>query len=135
MTITGTGGVGKTRLALQTAAHAIEDYRDGAWLCELGVASDDEEAIQVVATALGVTPRPGMSLEASIVEFLRTKQLLLVLDNCEHLLERRRPARGGVIRGCPDVRILATSREGLAVDGEQMRPLRSLSLPDALRRA
>jgi predicted ATPase/class 3 adenylate cyclase len=130
VTITGTGGVGKTRLALQTAVQVIEDYRDGAWLCELGVAGDDEEAIQVVATALGVTPRPGMSLESSIVEFLRSKQLLLVLDNCEHLLNAAGRFAEGVMRACPEVRMLATSREGLAVDGEQMRPLRSLSLPD-----
>ena len=131
VTITGTGGVGKTRLSLQTAAHVIGDYPDGAWLCELGVAGDDEEAVQVVATALGVTPRPGMSLEGSVVEFLRTKQLLLLLDNCEHLLNVAGRLAEAVMRGCPDVRILATSREGLAVDGEQMRPLRSLSLPDS----
>jgi predicted ATPase/class 3 adenylate cyclase len=128
VTITGTGGVGKTRIALEIAARTLDDYRDGAWLCELGVANDDAEAIQVTATALGVTHRPGMSLEASIVEFLRTKQLLLVLDNCEHLLAVSARFAEGVIRGCPDVRVLATSREGLAVSGEQIRPLRSLAV-------
>jgi predicted ATPase/class 3 adenylate cyclase len=128
VTITGTGGVGKTRLALQIAGRMLDDYRDGAWICELGVANEEAEAIQVIATSLGVTPRPGMSLEASIVEFLRTKQLLLVLDNCEHLLEVSARFAERVIRGCPDVRVLATSREGLAVHGEQIRPLRSLTM-------
>jgi predicted ATPase/class 3 adenylate cyclase len=133
VTITGTGGVGKTRIALQIAVLIVDEYRDGAWLCELGVANDDAEAVQVMATALGVTPRPGMSLEASIVEFLRSKQLLLVLDNCEHLLEVSARLAERIIRGCPDVRVLATSREGLAVPGEQIHPLRSLAMsaPDA----
>jgi len=133
VTITGTGGVGKTRIALQIAVLIVDEYRDGAWLCELGVANDDAEAVQVMATALGVTPRPGMSLEASIVEFLRSKQLLLVLDNCEHLLELSARLAERIIRGCPDVRVLATSREGLAVPGEQIHPLRSLAMsaPDA----
>ena len=108
----------------------IGDYPDGGWLCELGVANDDEEAIRVVAASLGVSPRPGMSLDASIVEFLRGRRLLLVLDNCEHLLNVSGRLTEEIIRGCPDVRILATSREGLAVDGEQMRPLRSLAVPD-----
>ena len=130
VTITGTGGVGKTRLAVQTAACVATEYPDGTWLCELGAALDDDEAIQVVANALAVTPRPGMSLEASVLEFLRGKRLLLLLDNCEHLLDTAGRLADGVIRACPDVRLLATSREGLAVDGEQIRPLRSLSIAD-----
>jgi predicted ATPase/class 3 adenylate cyclase len=130
VTITGTGGVGKTRLALQIAEHVAEEYPDGTWLCELAMAGDDEEAVQVVAGALGVTPRPGMTLAESIVDFLRTKQLLLVLDNCEHLLDASGRLAESIVHGCPDVRTIATSREGLAVDGERMRPLRSLSLPD-----
>ncbi len=131
VTITGTGGVGKTRLALQTAAHSIDDYPDGAWLCELGVANDDNEVVQIVAASLGVNPRPGKSLEASVLEHLRTKQLLLLLDNCEHVLNVTGRLAESVVRGCPHVHILATSREGLAVEGEQIRPLRSLSLPEA----
>ena len=99
------------------------------------MAHDAEEAVQVIATSLGVTARPGMSVEASILEFLRTKQLLLVLDNCEHLLNVAADFAEGVIRQCPDVRLLATSREGLAVDGEQMRPLRSLAVPRRFRPA
>jgi predicted ATPase/class 3 adenylate cyclase len=130
VTITGTGGVGKTRLAVQTAARVAPEYPDGTWLCELGAALDDDEAIQIVANALAVTQRPGMSLEASLLEYLHGKRLLLLLDNCEHLLDTAGRLADGVIRECPGVRLLATSREGLAVDGEQIRPLRSLSIPD-----
>jgi predicted ATPase len=130
VTITGTGGVGKTRLALQTAERLVADFPDGAWLCELALAGDDDEAVQVVAGALGVTVRPGMDLAASIVDSLRTKTLLVVLDNCEHLLDAAGRLAERIVLGCPDVRVLATSREGLAVDGERLRPLRSLGLPD-----
>ena len=130
VTITGTGGVGKTRLAVQVAEHLAEEYPDGAWLCELAMAGDEEEAVQVVAGALGVTLRPGMTLADSTVDYLRTKKLLLVLDNCEHLLDAAGRLAESIVHGCPDVRTIATSREGLAVDGERMRPLRSLSLPD-----
>jgi len=130
VTITGTGGVGKTRLALQTAERIAADYPDGAWLCELAMAGDDEETVQVVAGAIGVTQRPGTTLADSVVDHLRTRKLLLVLDNCEHLLDAAGGLAESIIHGCPNVRMIATSREGLAVDGERMRPLRSLSMPD-----
>ncbi|HXY93491.1 MAG TPA: hypothetical protein VEP49_13505, partial [Acidimicrobiia bacterium] len=78
---------------------------------------------------LGVQPREGSSFEGAVLDYLRTKHLLLVLDNCEHLLEPAGELTDRILRRCPDVRILATSREGLAVDGESVRPLRSLSLP------
>ena len=131
VTVTGTGGVGKTRLAVQVAAETLPRFGDGAWWCELAVASDGETMAQVVAAELGVSQRAGMSLPASISEYLRPKELLLVLDNCEQLLGPVSEFAERILRECPEVRILATSREGLAVEGERVWPLRSLPLPDA----
>ena len=85
--------------------------------------------VQVAAATLGVLPRAGTSLGESIVEYLRNKQALVVLDNCEHLLGAAAQLVDGILRGCPSVRIVATSREGLGAEGEQVWPLRSLPLP------
>jgi predicted ATPase len=86
VTLTGVGGVGKTRLALQAAAELLPSFRDGVWFCELAAASDELLMFQAVADALGARQREGMSLADSIVEFLRNREVLIVLDNCEHLL-------------------------------------------------
>jgi len=131
VTITGVGGVGKTRLALQVAAEVLPGYEDGAWLCELAAAQSPDELEGVVSAALGVPLRSGHSLSESIVEFLRMKRLLLVLDNCEHVLDAAAELAERCLAGSPGLRILATSREGLAIAGEQVRPLRSLPTPDA----
>ena len=131
VTVTGTGGVGKTRLAVQVAAQTLPEFGDGAWWCELAAASDGETMAQVVAAELGVSQRAGMSIAASVSEYLRPKELLLVLDNCEQLLGPVSAFAEQVLRECPGVRILATSREGLGVEGERVWPLRSLPLPDA----
>jgi predicted ATPase/class 3 adenylate cyclase len=129
VTLTGVGGVGKTRLALQVAADVLPRFRDGAWMCELAVAGDGDAMVQVIAAALGVSPRPDVALDVAVVEFLGDRAVLLVLDNCEHLLD----AAGGlvdvIVRSCANVRVLATSREGLAVGGERVVPLRSLGVP------
>jgi predicted ATPase/class 3 adenylate cyclase len=130
VTITGTGGVGKTRVAVQLAAELLQRFPDGAWLCELAAAGDPETMLQGVASTLGAAPRAGMSLASSVAEFLRTRRLLLVLDNCEHLLDATARLAEEILREAPGVRILATSREGLAVGGERVVPLRSLTLPD-----
>jgi len=129
VTITGVGGVGKTRLATQLAAEVLPRFRDGVWLSELAPAPDSEAMAQVVASSLGVNRRAGFTLEDSVVDFLRRRNVLLVLDNCEHLLSAAGTFAESVLRSCPDVRILATSREGLAVVGEQVWPLRSLEVP------
>jgi predicted ATPase/class 3 adenylate cyclase len=131
VTVIGVGGVGKTRVAVQAAADVVSDYRDGAWICELATANDAEAVEQVAGSALGVTPQPGMTLEQSIVEFLRTKHLLLVLDNCEHVIDPAGRLADAILRACPNVRVIATSREPLALDGEHIFPLRSLGVGSA----
>jgi len=129
VTVVGAGGVGKTRLALHAAADELPSFRDGAWLCELHPAVDEETMAQAVAAALRVRPRPGLSTSGSIVEFLRTKNALVVLDNCEHLLSAPAVLAAGILRSCRGVRLLATSRQALGVDGEQVFGLRPLPLP------
>jgi predicted ATPase/class 3 adenylate cyclase len=128
VTLTGMGGVGKTRLALQVAAGVLPRHTDGAWFCELAAAGDPEAMMQVLASNLGVMPRAGMSLGESVVDYLRSKRLLLVLDNCEHLLEAAAEFATAVLRNCAHVTVLATSREALAVPGEQVWPVRPLSI-------
>ena len=130
VTVTGPGGVGKTRLALQAAADQLPSFSDGAWLCELAPAQDGEAMAQAVATALRARPRPGLSTAGSVVEFLRTRSaLLLVLDNCEHLADAAAALAADILRTCSGVRVLATSQQALGVGGEQVFALRPLSLP------
>ena len=131
VTLTGVGGVGKTRLALQAAAEVVPRFPDGAWFCELASADDPDAMVQVVASTLGVSQRGGMSLAGSIAEYLRTKEPLILLDNCEHLLGTAARLAEDILHTCPKVSVLATSREGLGVDGERVVPLSSLDLPDA----
>jgi predicted ATPase/class 3 adenylate cyclase len=129
VTVVGAGGVGKTRLALQAAAQLLGSFRDGAWVCELHTADEGEMMMQVVMAALRTRPRAGLSLAGSIVEFLRTRSVLLLLDNCEHLLSAVGALAADILRNCREVRILATSRQPLGLDGEQIFALRPLSLP------
>ena len=129
VTVVGVGGVGKTRLALHAAAGRQLSVREGAWLCELHRADDGETMAEAVLAALRVRPRPGISLAGSVVEVLRTRSVLLLLDNCEHLLNAAGALAADILRSCREVRILATSRQALGVDGEQVFGLTPLSLP------
>jgi predicted ATPase/class 3 adenylate cyclase len=129
VTLTGVGGVGKTRLALRAAAEELPRYREGAWLVELQAVRDPEAVAGAVAAVFSVTDRAGLNTQETLVEFLRSKQLLLVLDNCEHLLDPAADMVEVLERACPGVVVLATSREGLAIEGERVVPVPALSAP------
>ena len=129
VTLTGVGGVGKTRLALQVAAEALPRFREGAWLVELAAVRDPDAVVDVFAAVFGVTPRTGLTLAQSLVEFFGSKQLLLVVDNCEHLLDPVAALVEDITRSCLGVVILSTSREGLAISGERILAVPSLGTP------
>jgi predicted ATPase/class 3 adenylate cyclase/tetratricopeptide (TPR) repeat protein len=132
VTLTGVGGVGKTRLALHVAEQASASlrYPDGCWLCELGPVRDPELVPDAVIGALGAQPRPGVPVSESLLEYLRTRELLLVLDNCEHLLQPVVQLVSRMEQACPGVRIVATSREGLNVAGEWILAVSSLPVAE-----
>ena len=131
VTLTGPGGVGKTRLALQAAAQVAPRFGDGAWLCELAPIRDPAGVDDAVAAVFSVTARAGQSTREALAEFLRGKQLLLVLDNCEHLIEGAAALAGVLARSCERLVILATSREALGIDGERLVPVPPLAVPGA----
>lgn len=131
VTLTGVGGVGKSRLALEMADRDRARFPDGVWLCELAPLANTGPVSHAVAAALGAQQRHGLSIEQTVIEYLRARSLLLVLDNCEHLLPAAAALVGDVVAHCPGVVVLATSREALGVDGEQVWPVRSLSVDDA----
>lgn len=131
LTLTGPGGSGKTRLASQIATDllAATEYPDGIGWVELGSISDSELVPQAVATALSVREQPGYPLIETLIDYLRSKQVLLVLDNCEHLTSACARLVNRLLRSCPHVRILATSRAPLRVVGESTWPVPPLAVP------
>jgi predicted ATPase/class 3 adenylate cyclase len=131
VTLTGVGGVGKTRLGLQVARQVLPQFRDGVWLCELASVRDPAGVDDAVAAVFSVTAQAGQSTREALVEFLRSKELLLVLDNCEHLLTEAAALASALDRSCEGLAILATSREGLGIDGERLVPVPSLTVPGA----
>ena len=127
VTITGVGGTGKTRLALAAADRLLPEYAHGAWLVELAPVLQEESVPQVIADVLGIRQREGMTMTESLVLSLKHQPLLLILDNCEHLLDAVAENATAIVTACPHVRVIATSREGLAVPGERLLPLTSLA--------
>jgi predicted ATPase/DNA-binding SARP family transcriptional activator/DNA-binding CsgD family transcriptional regulator len=130
LTLTGAGGTGKTRLAQEVAKDLLGAYPDGVWLVQLAGLSEPELVAQEVAATLGVRERAPRPLSATLVEELRTKNLLLVLDNCEHLIEAVASLTDELLGACPKLRVLATSREPLYVPGEVVRGVPSLPVPE-----
>jgi non-specific serine/threonine protein kinase len=133
VTLTGAGGTGKTRLALRAAAELLGEYPDGVWLVELAALADPALVPQAVASAVGVREEPGRPLLATLTDALKPQRLLLVLDNCEHLLEASARLADALLRACPHLSILATSREALGIAGETPWRVPSLSVPELRR--
>jgi predicted ATPase/DNA-binding SARP family transcriptional activator len=130
LTLTGAGGVGKTRLSLQVGLELLDAFADGVWFVELAPLTDPALVPLTIAAVLGVREEPGQSLMATLREWLRTRQLLLILDNCEHLVQACAKFAEEVLQAARDVRILASSREALDIEGESAYRVPSLSVPD-----
>ena len=133
LTLTGAGGSGKTRLALEIARDLVGAYPEGVWLVELAPLSDEGLVLQAVAGALGILEQSGQPLADALIETLRPKTMLLVLDNCEHLVDAVASLATSLLDSCPRLRIMATSREVLRIDGEAIWPVSLLSVPDSRR--
>jgi predicted ATPase/class 3 adenylate cyclase len=130
LTLTGVGGAGKARLACQVAADALQRFAQGIWVVELAPLAEPALVAQTVAQVLGVRDEAGRPLLATLADALRARHLLLVLDNCEHLLAGCALLVDALLRSCPQVRVLATSREALGIAGETSWRVPSLGLPD-----
>jgi predicted ATPase/class 3 adenylate cyclase len=129
LTLTGPGGTGKTRLSLQAAAAVLDEFPQGVWLVELAPVNDPQIVVQIVANVLAARETSGRTLQDALVDLLRYKTLLLVLDNCEHLIGACARLADNLLRACPSLKILASSREALDIAGETTFRVPSLSLP------
>lgn len=131
VTLTGAGGVGKTRLSLQVAAELLDQFPQGVWFVDLTPLSNSELIPQTILSALGIPEEPGLTMQQQLLDYLRDKNLLLVLDNCEHLIQACATLVITLLKSNPNMKILATGREALGVQGEVIWQVPSLSLPDA----
>src|SRR5579872_744698 len=129
LTLVGAGGIGKTRLAVQVGADLLDHYPDGVWLCDFAPITDPELVSSVIAKEIGMTQVEGRRVDESIPQWLKRKTLLLILDNCEHVLGPVAVLVDAIHRNCPQVRILATSRQALGIAGERVLRLASLDVP------
>ena len=130
LTLTGVGGVGKSRLAIQVAAASVERFPDGVWLVELAPVVDPANLPSRVAAALRVRSEQHRDIEATLRDHLSGHDLLLILDNCEHVIDAAAKFADAFLRSCPGLTIVATSREGLGLSGEALWIVPSLSLPE-----
>ncbi len=130
LTLLGSGGTGKTRLALEVGAQVIQAFEDGVWLVELAPLSQPAPILEVVAAALGTREETERPLKQTLIRFLRSKRLLLLLDNCEHLLGAVAELATEFLRACPHLKILATSRHNLGIAGEITFPVPPMAMLD-----
>ena len=131
VTLTGSGGVGKTRLSIQVASQLLEEYPNGVWLVELAPISDPALVVRTACAALDLSLQGSLPAQQVLMEYLRPKKILLTVDNCEHLIDTCAQFCDSILHTCPDVRILASSREALGIDGENAYHVPSLTLPHA----
>jgi len=129
LTLTGVGGTGKTRLALQAARGLLDDFTDGIWVAELSTIFEPGQVLRATLGVLGVRDQPNRAPLDTLTEYLRPRNLLLILDNCEHLISTCSAITGQLLSACPDLRIMATSRESLGVPGEVTFHVPSMKLP------
>jgi predicted ATPase len=132
VTLVGSGGVGKTRLAVQVGAELLERYPDGVWFVDLARIADPELVSSVTAQVLGMSQQEGRRVDEAIPVWLKHKKLLLIFDNCEHVVATVSPFAAAVLRSAPGVQILATSRQTLDIDGEEIVRLPSLEVPHSI---
>jgi predicted ATPase/DNA-binding SARP family transcriptional activator len=130
VTLIGAGGIGKTRLALQTGHHLLDYYPDGIWFIPLESVTDEDGVPQTIVSLLTIHELPGQAITETLVDGLRNKNQVLILDNCEHLLDACAQLAETLLKNCPQVKILATSREALRLAGEAVYHLASLAIPD-----
>jgi len=130
VTLVGAGGVGKTRLALRVAEDLLESYADGVWLVELAPLGDPADVPRTVAAAVGVYESAGQSFSQLLARSFQSRQLLLVMDNCEHLVGACAELADYLLRACPHLTVLMTSRQPLGVGGEIIWRVPSLGTPD-----
>ncbi len=129
VTLTGAGGCGKTRLGLQAAAELLDGSGDGVWLVELAAVLDEDAVASAICQALGMTSQPGRPVLEALTDALAPQDVLIVLDNCEHLIGACAKTADAIVRGCPRVHLVATSREPLGIGGEVIYRVPPLSLP------
>ncbi|HET9587397.1 MAG TPA: adenylate/guanylate cyclase domain-containing protein, partial [Anaerolineales bacterium] len=130
LTLTGPGGTGKTRLSIELGGEVLSAFGDGVWLIELAPLADPALMIQTIAAVFGLRENPGRPLVDQVTDYLRARQLLLILDNCEHLVEACAKLAEALLHTCPHLKILASSREPLGIPGETTYRVPSLYLPD-----
>jgi len=130
LTMIGPGGTGKTRLSLQIGAELLPTFADGVWLVELAPLADPSLIMQTIASALGLREQLGMSLNELLIDFLRAKNLVLIIDNCEHLVDACAQLVDQLLHACANIKIVASSREALGISGETVYRVPSLSLPN-----